>query len=174
MLAAQAREDRAQRRAQPEGILRAGRGNQAQRQNNEDQENIPPNINNITVVGAGLDTFIPTIPEVRESDIKAKFPLQTLTIIDGRPTYEKMLNCERELGKNALAVDVPFRGVNRGCLGTVYSTTKYLTGGGWSGTPQNPREPIPPSQRMRRKMTRKGRFLPPHQAREGDQDCKNL
>ena len=68
---AQARNDRASARhvGQPERILRGGQVNH----NNEDQENIPPNINNITVVGAGLDTFIPTIPEVHESDIKANF-----------------------------------------------------------------------------------------------------
>ena len=124
MLAQQARDDRANRRiGQPEGILRDG---QVPRQNNVNQENIPPNINDITVVGAGLDTYIPTIPEVRETDIKAKFPLQTLTVIDGRPSYEQMLNCERELGKNALTVEVPFGGGNRGCLGIVYSTAKYL------------------------------------------------
>ena len=80
------------------------------------EKNIPPSIDNITIVGAGLDTFIPTIPKVRESDIKAKFPLHILTVIDGRPTYEKMLNCEQTLGKNALAVKAPFGGGNRGCL----------------------------------------------------------
>ena len=37
-----------------------------------------------------------------------------------------MLDCERELGKNALIVEVPFGDGNRGCLGTVYSATKYL------------------------------------------------
>ena len=109
----QERANRAARRAgQPEGILQNAQLNH----NNENQENIPPNINHITVVGAGLDTFIPTIPEVRESDVKAKFPHQTLTVIDGKPSYEKMLNCERELGINALAVEVPFGGGNRGCL----------------------------------------------------------
>ena len=77
-----------------------------------------------------MDTFIPTIPEVRESDVKAKFPHQTLTVIDGKPTYEKMLNCERELGINALAVEVPFGGGNRGCLGLVYSAAKYLAEAG--------------------------------------------
>ena len=81
---AQARNERAAARGagQPEGILRNV-------QNNANQENIPPNINNITVVGGGLGTFIPIIPEVRKSDIKAKFPIQTLTVINGRPTYEK-------------------------------------------------------------------------------------
>ena len=81
-------------------------------------------------MGAGLDTFIPTIPEVRESDIKANFPHQTLTVIDGRPMYEKMLNCERELGINALAVEVPFGDGNRGCLGLIYSAAKYLAEAG--------------------------------------------
>ena len=56
---AQARDDRAARRAGlPEGILRNGQNNH----NNENQENIPPNINHINAMGAGLDTFIPTIP----------------------------------------------------------------------------------------------------------------
>ena len=83
--ALQARDNCASRCAgQPEGILR-----------NANQGNVPPNINHITVVGAGLDSHIPTIPEVRETDVKAKFPLQTLTVIDGRPAYEQMLNCER-------------------------------------------------------------------------------
>ena len=124
---AQARDDRAARRAgSPEGSLRNGQINH----NNENQENIHPNINHITVVGAGLDTYIPTIPEVRESDIKTKFPHQTLTVIDGRPSYEKMLNCERELGINALAVEVPFGGGNRGCLGLVYSAAKFLAEAG--------------------------------------------
>ena len=123
----QERDDRAACRAGlPVGILRDGQGNH----NNENQENIPPNINNITVVGAGLDTFIPTIPEVRKSDIKAKFPHQTLTVIEGRPSYEKILNCKRELGINALAVEVPFGGENRGCLGLVYSAAKYLAEAG--------------------------------------------
>ena len=67
-----------------------------------------PAVTNVTVVGAGLDTFIPTIPEVRETDITARFKIKTLTPIDGRPTYEAMLNCERELGRNALAIEVPF------------------------------------------------------------------
>ena len=93
----EARDQRAARRAGP-----------PQRHNNENQENIPPNINNITVMGAGLDTFIPTIPEVLDSDIKAKFPIQVLTPIEGKPTYKKLLNCERELGENALTVEVPF------------------------------------------------------------------
>ena len=62
---------------EPEGILRGGQVNHK----HENSENIPPNINNITSVGDGLDTFLLTIPEVRESDINAKFPIQTLTLL---------------------------------------------------------------------------------------------
>ena len=34
--------------------------------------------------------------------------------------------CERELGRNALAIRVPFGGGQRGCLGLVYSDAKYI------------------------------------------------
>ena len=79
----------------------------------------------LTLTGAGLDTHIPTIPEVRESDIKAKFKIKILTPIEGRPTYEKMELLEKELGRNALAIKVPFVGGKRGCLGVVYSDEKF-------------------------------------------------
>ena len=85
----------------------------------------PPNIN-VTVAGAGLDTFIPTIPEVRETDIKQQFKVKLLTEIAGRPSFEAMQLCERELGRNALAIRVPFGGGQRGCLGLVYSDAKYI------------------------------------------------
>ena len=39
-------------------------------------ENEPPNPVRLTLQGAGLDTHIPAIPEVRESDIKAKFKIK--------------------------------------------------------------------------------------------------
>ena len=44
---------------------------------------------NITVRSSGLDMFIPTIPKVNESDIKAKFKTDTITSINGEPTFEK-------------------------------------------------------------------------------------
>ena len=43
---------------------------------------------------------------------------------------KKMLICERESGKNALAVEMSFAGRNRGCLGSVYSAAKYLAEAG--------------------------------------------
>ena len=112
-----------------------------------------------------MDTFIPTIPEVRELDIKAKFLLQTLTVIDGRPTYEKMLNCERELGKNALAIEVAFGDGNRGCLGTVYSAFKYLAEAWVAWDVPESKGAYQISRRMQRKMTGKEKFLPTSSAR---------
>ena len=82
---------------------------------NDNQENIHPNPVQVTVSGAGLDTYIPTIPEVRESDINTKFKVKRLTPIEGRPTYEKVELMEKELGRNALAIKVPFGGGKRGC-----------------------------------------------------------
>ena len=125
-------------------------------------------------MGAGLDTFIPTNPEVRESDIKAKFPLQTLTAIDGRPAYEIMLNCERELGKNAPAVEVPFGDGNRVCLGTVYSAAKYLAEAGvvWD-VPESEGAYLIFAANASEDDKKKGNFCP-HLAREGHQDRKIL
>ena len=94
----------------------------------------PPTVTNVTVVGAGLDTFIPVIPEVRETDITALFKVKQLTPIDGRPTYESANLCEQELGRNALAIKVPFGGGKKGCLGVVYSDAKYLAEAGHAWT----------------------------------------
>ena len=85
-------------------------------------QNEPPNDQQnpvrLTLTGAGLDTHIPTIPEIRESDIKAKFKIKMLTPIEGRPTYEKVELLEKELGRNALAVKVPFGGGQVWMLGS--------------------------------------------------------
>ena len=89
---------------------------------------------NVTVAGAGLDTYIPTIPEVKESDIKSKFKVQVLTPIEGRPTYDKMRTMTQETGRNALGVQVPFGGGKRGCLETVYSAAKFLAEAGVAWT----------------------------------------
>ena len=99
-------------------------------------ENIDPNVGdpqqvnpaavNVTVAGAGLNIYIPTIPEVRESDIRSKSKVKVLTLLDGRPTYETMRTLTQELGRNALGIQVPFGGGKRGCLGLVYSGPKFL------------------------------------------------
>ena len=93
------------------------------------------NINlNITVWASGLDTYIPTIPKVNESDIKEKFKTDSITPIDGNPTFEKMQLAEQELARNALTAKVYFGGDTRGCLGVVYTPTKYVaeTGINWT------------------------------------------
>ena len=94
----------------------------------------PPAVTNVTVVGAGLDTYIPVIPEVRETDITALFKVKQLTLIEGRPTYESANLLEHELGSNALKIKVPFGGGKKGCLGVVYSDAKYLAEAGHAWT----------------------------------------
>ena len=50
---------------------------------------VPPSPINITVAGSGLDVFIPTIPEINEADIIARFRFPRLTAIEDRPDYHK-------------------------------------------------------------------------------------
>ena len=76
-------------------------------------ENADPNIN-VVVAGAGLDTYIPVIPDVKDANIIAKFKYKTLTKIKGKPTFESMKEVTRQLGRNALAVKVLFGGGKRG------------------------------------------------------------
>ena len=53
----------------------------------------PPQVNpapvNVAVTGAGLDIYIPTIPEIREPDIRLEFKVKVLSSLYGRHTYEK-------------------------------------------------------------------------------------
>ena len=94
----------------------------------------PPAPINVTVAGAGLDMYIPTIPEVQESDIMARFKYQHLTEIEGRPDYTKLYNARRELCGNALAVKCSFRGGKYGTLGVVLEDAVYQaeTGVAWT------------------------------------------
>ena len=92
-------------------------------------ENADPNIN-VVVAGAGLDTFIPVIPDAKDADIIAKFKYKTLTKIKGKPTFKSMKEITRQLGRNALAIKVSFGGGKRGCLGEVFPADKYLAKAG--------------------------------------------
>ena len=83
---------------------------------------------NVTVAGAGLDTYIPTIPEVKQSDIKSKFKVQVLTPIEGRPTYDKMRTMILEMARNALVVQVPFGGRKEGMFGNHLQRSKISRG----------------------------------------------
>ena len=94
------------------------RRNNDERDNNagEDGENRNPNI---IVRSSGLDNYVPTIRRVNESDVKARFPHQHLTPIEGEPTFAIMQHLEEELASNALTAKVRFGGGKKGCLGVV-------------------------------------------------------
>ena len=104
-------------------------GNQLQPAGNQNQNpnipiNLQPNVN-VKVDGAGLDTFVPVIPEVRTEDIKELFKVKYLTKLDGEPTHDWLETVEKEMGRNALAVECSFGGGKSGCLGTVYNNTRF-------------------------------------------------
>ena len=88
---------------------------------------------------SGLDTYIPTIHKVNESNTKAKFKTDSITPIDGDPTFENMQLAEQELARNALTAKMHVRDGSRGCLGVVYTPTEYLTETGVNWT-------VPPAQ----------------------------
>ena len=75
-------------------------------------KNRNPNLRdvNVTVEGQGLDVMIPTIPKPNKADIKAGFKIQVLTVIKGKPTYEKMKTAIHQLARNARTVKVSFGG----------------------------------------------------------------
>ena len=85
---------------------------------------------NITISGGGLDNFIPTVRNVKEADLKARFKLQELTPIDGEPTFASVARLEQELASNALTIKVSFGGGKKGSLGLVFSATKYFAEAG--------------------------------------------
>ena len=84
---------------------------------NENDENQNPNI---VIRASGLDNYAPTIRHVNKSDIKAKFPHQHLTPIEGETVYDTVQNLEEELADNALTAKVRFGGGKKGSLGIVY------------------------------------------------------
>ena len=80
---------------------------------------------NIVVRASGLDSYVPTIRRINESDIKAKFPHQHVTPVEGEPTYNSVQNLEEELADNALTAKVRFGGGKKGSLGVVYENAKF-------------------------------------------------
>ena len=80
---------------------------------------------NIVVRASGLNNYVPTIRRANESDIKAKFPHQHLTPIEGEPAYDTVQNLEEELADNALTANVRFGGGKKGSLGVVYENAKF-------------------------------------------------
>ena len=86
--------------------------------------NLQPNVS-VKVAGAGINTFVSVIPEVRTENIKVLLKVQYLTKLKGEPTYDWMETGEKELGHKALSVKYSFGGGNSGCLGTVCSNTRF-------------------------------------------------
>ena len=79
--------------------------------NQNHNPNIPNNLNpniSVKVDGAGLNAFVPVIPEVCAEDIKELFKVKYLTKLEREPTFNwiKMIECE--LARNALAVECSF------------------------------------------------------------------
>ena len=113
----------------PNGNVLQPVGNQNQPAGNQNQNpnvpiNLQPNVN-VKVDGAGLDTFVPVIPDVRTEDIKELFKVKYLTKLDGEPTHDWLETIEKEMGRNALAVECSFGGGRSGCLGTVYNNARF-------------------------------------------------
>ena len=95
-----------------------------QNQNPNIPINLQPNVN-VKVDGAGLDTFVPVIPEVRTEDIKELFKVKYLTKLEGEPSHDWLETVEKEMGRNSIAVKCSFGGGKMGCLGTVYNNTRF-------------------------------------------------
>ena len=62
--------------------------------------------------------------------MKARFKTQSLTPIDGEPTFASVSRLEQELASNALTIKVSFGGGKKGTLGLVFSATKYFAEAG--------------------------------------------
>ena len=71
----------------------------------------------------------------------------------------------KELGKNALTVEVPFSGGNGGCLVSVYSAVKYLAEAGVAWDVPESEGVYPIFEANASEDTRKGQFLPTLSAR---------
>ena len=81
----------------------------------------------VTPTLSAMDTLIPQVPEVAADDIAARFQFETLSRIEGEPTYSDMDIIRNELYRNAIAVKSPFGGAKHGHLGTVMKPVLYLT-----------------------------------------------
>ena len=89
--------------ANPSATLVPLNGNQSLAVENQNQNpnitiNLQPNVN-VKVDGAGLDTFVPVIPEVRTEDIKELFKVKYLTKIEGEPSHDWLKTVEKEMGR---------------------------------------------------------------------------
>ena len=81
-----------------------------------------------------MDSVIPCIPDVNDDDVKAKFPIQVLTKIEGEPTYAGFFQLREELTQNAVAVESPFGGGQHGHWGCIADAGPYLAQAGTAWT----------------------------------------
>ena len=61
-----------------------------------------------------MDTYVPSIPEIKPEDVKLHFPYQQLTKIKGEPEYEQMCVVCEEIYRNSLSIKSSFGGRNAG------------------------------------------------------------
>ena len=60
-----------------------------------------------------MNTYIPSIPEIKPNDAKLCFPYQQLTKIEGELEYEQMCVVREEVYTNALSIKLSFGGGKR-------------------------------------------------------------
>ena len=80
-----------------------------------------------------MDTYVPSIPEIKPNDVKLFFPYQQLTKIEGKPDYEQMCIVREEIYRNALSIKSSFGGGKCGHKVSVKMPTIYRidTGEDW-------------------------------------------
>ena len=69
--------------------------------------------------------MISTIPKPNKVDIKAGFKIQVLTVIKGKPTYEKMKTAIHQLARNARTFKVSLGG-EHGVLALVIDQDEFF------------------------------------------------
>ena len=80
-----------------------------------------------------IDTYVPSIPEIKPDDVKLRFHYQKLTKIEGEPEYKQMCVVQEEIYCTALSIKSSFGGGKHGHKGSVTKPTIYriYTGKDW-------------------------------------------
>ena len=80
-----------------------------------------------------MDTYVPSIPEIKPDDMKLRFPYQQLTKIEGKPEYKQIFFVREEIYRNAISIKSIFGGGKHGHKGSVTKPAIYRidTGKNW-------------------------------------------
>ena len=80
-----------------------------------------------------MDTYVPSIPEIKPDDVKLRFPYQQLTKIKGKTDYKQICVVGEEIYCNTLSIKSSFSRGKRGHKGSVTRQTIYRidTGNYW-------------------------------------------